>query len=174
MKVLKQVNFTNADQGIALVTTMAILVVVGLLAVVIMILVNSEIGITETSIRKKSAFQAAEAGIEYGVGQVIQGIAPFPSDYSEDDTQSWWLYIPQEENTRVAFKSGRPDEPPQPIQVQDAAKMAPGFSTKHVFNYYRIISSGKWEGPTPKSHPSYVKILEAGVRLGPIPPGPVY
>ncbi len=164
------------DRGVTLVTVMGILIFVGLLAVVVVLTVTGELGITKTTLRRKSAFEAAEAGIEYGMGEIKYTTQEYPADYDPTDSTTWWIYIPQA-NEKIAFKSGRPDEPPQPIEGSQLFVMSPGYSTEHVYNYYHIIASGKWEGkvasPAPPSK-THIRVLEAGAKVGPIPPGTGY
>jgi len=164
------------DKGVTLVTVMGILVFVGLLAVVVVLTVTGELGFTKTTIRRKAAFEAAEAGIEYGMGEIKYTTQEYPATYDPADSTTWWLYIPQA-NEKIAFKSGRPYEPPQPIEGSELFVLSPGYSTEHVYNYYRIVASGKWEGkatlPAPPSK-VHIRVLEAGAKVGPIPPGTGY
>ena len=150
------------DRGIAVVTAIGIALLVGILAVALVAYNFTQTGITRWGKSKRRAFNAAEAGINYGIQQLSYSSSGFPE--TTDTTGPSWILLPN----NTGFKSGLPDEPPQPIELESMNQIYPGYSTKHTFNRYHIVASGI------DMNTGITSVIEVRVKLGPIPSGTSY
>lgn len=147
------------NKGISIVLVMGVLVILGILATVFITMSIREVRISSLTSNSKIAFHAAEAGLDFGIAGIPASVSAFPA---LPDT---WTVL----TNQAKYKSGLPDTIPTP-PVQTGQGYMAGYSieenAKFVGLDYSIVTSGQMRESE--------RVVEAGIRCGPMPGGTRY
>ncbi|HID93612.1 MAG TPA: hypothetical protein EYP60_05905 [bacterium (Candidatus Stahlbacteria)] len=146
----------KSERGISLVLVLGVMAILGMLAATLIIINLTQSGVASYIRWREIAFNAAEAGVDLGISRIPISIDPFPTPPAIWDTLA----------NGALYKSGASDSVATPIEVVKLYKPEPGYNIKFVFNTYKVCASGKAD----RVH----KIIEAGVRCGPLTLGTSY
>jgi len=147
------------QRGIAIVIVMGIFVILGILAIVLITTSIREVRISAQTSNSKIAFHAAEAGLDFGIAGIPANISAFPA------LPDSWVVL----GNQARYKSGWPDTVPTP-PFQIGQGYIQGYSieenAKFVGLDYGIVASGRMR--------TGERVIEAGLRCGPMPGGTKY